>query len=416
MWNAGVKTRENVFVALRAIRGQLGRTVITVIIIAFGIMALVAFNTASEAVQLKVESEFSSMGANTFRIRSGQTQVFGAQGGVRAKRREPIKYLQARDFAREFEMDAMVSMSAFGSGSSVVKYESEKTNPNVQIIGGDENYLNLSGYELSAGRNFSTSDERLGSNVVVLGADVVKKIFADDPFPVNKVVSIGSYKYTVIGTLESKGASLGFSQDNQCLIPVSNLKKNFGSNATDYTVNVRIDDVKELDKAMDEATGLMAVIRGDHLANTKSFSVTKSGALAETLNDGISQVSVGFTAIGYLTLLGAAIGLMNIMLVSVTERTREIGVRKAIGASSKTVMRQFLMEAIVIGQIGGLAGTILGVLTGNAISLVLDTPFAVPWGWIATGVISCFLMSVVSGYFPARKAARLEPIDALRYE
>lgn len=410
------KSVENFKVALHSIRSQKGRTALTVLMIVLGIMALVTFNTAKEALQSKIFSEFSAMGSNTFTVRSGRGGMFGGQGGVRRKKNDNISYDQARRFTREFPEGALVSMSAYASGASVIKHRSNKTNPNVQVIGGDGDYIELSGYAISEGRNFSETDIRLGNNAVILGAEVVEKLFPDDRKALDKEVSIGSFKYLVVGVLEAKGASFGFSQDNQCLIPVSNLKKNFGSTRTDYSINVRVFDNKTLERFIDEAYGLMGAIRGDLLEPESTFQIRKSDAMASDMNEAVDSVGVGVTVIGYITLFGAAIGLMNIMLVSVTERTREIGVRKALGASSKTVMRQFLAEAVVIGQLGGVLGTLFGVLAGNAVSLFLSTPFTVPWGWILTGTLSCFIMSVLSGYFPARKAARLEPIDALRYE
>lgn len=409
------KDLENIKVAFGAIRSQRGRTLLTVMMIVLGIMALVTFNTAKEALQSKISNEFSAMGSNTFTINSGRGGMFGGQGGVRRKQNDPISFDQARRFTKEFPAGALVSMSAFASGASVIKHGSEKTNPNVQVIGGDESYLELAGYALSTGRNFSETDIRLGNNAVIVGADVVKKLFPDKD-PVDQEISIGSFKYLVVGVLEAKGASFGFSQDNQCIIPVSNLKKNFGSQRTDYSINVRVPDTKQLGYFQDEARGLMSVIRGDLFEPTPTYNLRNSDAMANDMNEAVGAVGIGVTIIGYITLFGAAIGLMNIMLVSVTERTREIGVRKALGASSKTVMRQFLVEAIVIGQIGGVFGTIFGVLAGNLISIFLKTPFTIPWSWILIGGISCFIMSVISGFFPARKAARLAPIEALRYE
>ena len=349
------------------------RTFITVLMIVLGIMALVAFNTAATAMERKVTAEFSAMGSNTFTIRSGRGGFFGGAGGVRRKQQKPINYDQARRFSKEFPGDALVSVSAFGSGASIIKYETKKTNPNVQVVGGDGAYLELSGYGLASGRNFSETDIRLGNNVVLIGADVAQKLFGDEKskggaqealIAEGRVVSIGSYKYTVIGTLKAKGASLGFSQDNQCLIPISNLKKKFGTVNTKYSINVRVDDTKDLDGAIDESYGLMGVIRGDDFGGESSFRIRKSDAMAQELNEVLGGVGLAMTFIGYITLLGAAIGLMNIMLVSVTERTREIGVRKAIGASSRMVLRQFLTEAVVIGQIGGVLGTVLGVFGG----------------------------------------------------
>ena len=267
------KSAENFKVALHSIRSQKGRTALTVLMIVLGIMALVTFNTAKEALQSKIFSEFSAMGSNTFTVRSGRGGMFGGQGGVRRKENDNISYDQARRFTREFPEGALVSMSAYASGASVIKHRSNKTNPNVQVIGGDGDYIELSGYAISEGRNFSETDIRLGNNAVILGAEVVEKLFPDDRKALDKEVSIGSFKYLVVGVLEAKGASFGFSQDNQCLIPVSNLKKNFGSTRTDYSINVRVFDNKTLERFIDEAYGLMGAIRGDLLEPESTFQI-----------------------------------------------------------------------------------------------------------------------------------------------
>jgi len=408
--------RENIRIAWLAIGSQKLRAVITVSIIALGIMALVAMITATAALENKVNTEFSRLGSNTFTVSSGHGGRRGGHHGEQEKENEPIGFYQAEQFKDEYRFDAVISMTAFGSGTATVKYLNEKTNPNIRIIGCDEPYLELSGYELEYGRNFSPGELEGGANVVIIGADVAKKILKGIVDPTGREVYIGSFRYEVIGLLKSKGNTFGMAGDDQCMIPVSNVRKNFATKETEYALNVRVNDVHKLDAAMEEAYGIMRVVRGDKLGELETFELEKSDQMAKDINDLTSSITIGGTIIGMITLLGAAIGLMNIMLVSVTERTKEIGTRKAIGASSKTIRSQFLIESIMIGQIGGFIGILLGIVMGNVVSYFIETSFTIPWMWIILGFTICFFVSVISGYYPARKASKLDPIEALRYE
>ncbi|MFM1998533.1 MAG: hypothetical protein RL204_480 [Bacteroidota bacterium] len=408
-------TKENIKIAFRAIKSQMLRTVLTVSIIAIGIMALVGMITAIQAIQNKINQEFSRLGSNTFTLRSGNSSR-GGRHGQSVKVSEVISYEQAIRFKKEFGDRALVSVSAFAMGTATLKYESEKTNPNVSLLGCDDNYFKLSSYELSKGRNFSAGELTQGNNVIIIGADVEKTLFANISDPIGRYIAVGSNKYLIVGVLKSKGNTFGFAGDNQCMIPLANAKKNYTTDDTDFSINILANDAKGLDEAVSTAIGIMRVIRKDKLGAESSFSVRMSNSLVEELLGLISGITFGGVCIGIITLLGAGIGLMNIMLVSVTERTREIGVRKSVGASSKTIRRQFLIESIVIGQIGGIIGIILGILVGNIVSMVIGTDFTIPWMWILFGTTICFFVSVLSGYYPASKAAKLDPIEALRYE
>lgn len=406
--------KENIRIAWRSIGSQRLRTVITVSIIALGIMALVAMITATKALENKVNDEFSRLGSNTFTIQ--RMTPWGAQEGEVERMTEVISYNQAMKFKEDFKFDAIVSTTAMGSFNSVVKYDSKKTNPNIHVFGCDVGYLDLSGYKLQSGRNFSSNEMENGDNVVIVGSDIVTKLFGDNIMPIDKYIHIGNYRYRIIGALNPKGNTMGSNADTQCFIPLGNLKKNFATGQTEYVINIRVLDIAKLSAAKEEATGVMRSVRGDVAGETNTFRVRQSDQMAKDVNDLVASVTIGGALIGFITLLGAAIGLMNIMLVSVTERTKEIGIRKAIGASSRTIRMQFLVEAIVIGQIGGAIGILLGILMGNVVSIFVETSFTIPWNWIILGVTICFFVSVISGYYPANKAAKLDPIDALRYE
>ena len=297
----------------------------------------------------------------------------------------------------------------------VIKFESTKSNPNITVMGVDANYLDVSGYTLASGRNLTGHDLEDGLHVCLLGKELVDKLFKKTN-PIDKIVSVGPAKYRVVGTLAEKGSSMGFGGDKVCLIPLSNAKQDYGSDYSTYSITVKLKQITDLEPATGEATSMMRNVRKDRIGEENSFEITQSDSLAGIVIESMSTVTLSATIIGIITLLGASIGLMNIMLVSVTERTREIGIRKSLGATRKTIRKQFLTEAVVICQLGGITGVILGVLIGNLISIAVGGAFIIPWDWILLGVSVCFVVGLAAGIYPAIKASNLDPIEALRYE
>ncbi len=406
---------ENIKISLQSIRSHLLRTVLTILIIAFGIMALVGILTAIESLKSNITQSFSRMGANSFTIRNRSSQMeFGE--GRRQKVYNSITHDEAERFKNDFTFPAFVSVSTFATHTATVKFESEKTNPNIAVAGTDENYLTTSGYDLQSGRNFTINEVKYGASVVIVGEELAKSIFKKKENPIDKIITIGSSKYRVIGVLKSKGSSMGFSGDKNCILPLTNVRQYFPRPDMSFTITVLVKDPKTLDYAFEEATGLFRVIRDVPLGEDNSFELTKSDSAAKNFIDNMKYVSMAASIIGFITLLGAAIGLMNIMLVSVSERTREIGIRKSMGATSVVIRNQFLAEAVVIGQLGGFLGIILGILMGNVVSLFVGGTFIIPWFWVISGVLLCLFVGLVSGIYPAVKAAKLDPIESLRYE
>ena len=404
---------ENIKIALQSIKGHLLRTAITVSIIAIGIASLVGILTAIDSIDYALNDNFAMMGANTFTI---QDQARGTRSREERVNTNPkIGYKEALEFKNKFNNTATTTISYRASGSATVKHNSIKTNPNVSVLGVDENYLTVSGYDIELGRNINHHDISLNSNVVLIGQDLFKQVFNSSPKAIGEIITINNKRVLVIGVLAEKGSSMGMGGDNSCLLPISYLRSVLSSNST-IAISVMAATNFEIDAVIGAAIGTFRNIRRLRPIENQNFVITKSDSLAKSLMDNLKYVTSAATLIGFITLLGAAIALMNIMLVSVTERTKEIGTRKAIGATSKTIRQQFLMEAVVICQLGGVLGIIMGILIGNITSYMMNSAFVIPWAWLAGGVILCLLVGLVSGIYPAIKASKLDPIEALRHE
>lgn len=408
---------ENIREGLRSIAGNRLRTILTSLIIAIGITSLVGILTAIDGIQNSVNSSFAGLGANTFSIVARQDAF--RRGGRVQKQDAPIDYFDAVQFKRRFPYGATIAVSTIVNGASQAKAGSKKTNPNVQLTGGDDTYVAVKGFTIQSGRNLSTNDLETARNVAVIGSELANTLFGKNINPLNQVLRVSGNQYKIVGVLAKKGGFSGGGDDRIILIPLDNARALAGSQKLTFDITASVPSVSDQDEAIGEARGVMRLVRRDQLGQPDSFEIERADDLAKETANITDYLRMGGFGIGFITLLGASIALLNIMLVSVTERTREIGIRKSLGATPQRIREQFLIEAIVICLLGGIGGIVLGLGIGNLIASLISQGnggFVVPWGWMGLGIVVCVSVGLFAGIYPAVRASRLDPIDALRYE
>ncbi len=413
-----MRINNNIQLALNSIRSNKLRTILTVMIIAVGITSLVGILTAIDTILFSLNDNFNKMGANSLKVTPLFENIKRGGGHRSRKISENISYEQAMEFKEKFHFaGSKVAVSVNCTRDATASYQDEKTDPSIQLTGIDENYFSVNAHEIEAGRAFTNTEISEGISRVVIGDGLVSSLFGGKKDrAVGKLIKIDNNKYLVIGTLKKKGATSSSSNDNNVYIPLYRAKIYYGHPNSYYNINAGLPNAMLMDDAISSAIGVMRNVRGMKPGDDNDFEIKKSDGVLQELKDMTSKLRAGTILIALITLLGASIGLMNIMLVSVTERTKEIGIRKALGATKKNIRTQFLTEAVVICQIGGLLGIVFGILIGFLVAHLIDGSFIIPWLWMLVAFIASVMVGVGAGLFPAIKAAKLDPIEALRYE
>jgi putative ABC transport system permease protein len=407
---------ENIKEGLRSIKANLLRSGITMAIVVLGIMALVGILTAVSAIESSVSESLSSLGVNTFDIRSKENRGFNNQG-VTEKTYPQITLTEAFQFIDQYRVPANISLSANVSQIAEVKRLSKKTNPNVSVMGVNEEYMTIKALLIEKGRNFSSIEVHSGMQAVILGSKIFQTIFKNNEDPIGQTVTFMGVQFRVIGVIQEKGQLSEDNYDNMVYIPIIKANQMAQGRGLRYDLTVGINNPSQVEYAMGEATGLMRKIRHDRLGVENSFELEKSETLAENMATIMGNIRIGGIVFSFITLLGASIALVNIMLVTVTERTREIGLRKALGATPLRIRQQFIIEAIVLCILGGIGGVVLGIIGGNFVSRIMGIDqFTIPWMLMLVGMVVCILVGLISGYYPASKASKLDPIESLRFE
>jgi len=407
--------RESFRMAIESIRQNKLRSILTLLGISIGVFSVIGVMTAIRTLESSVSSQLDILGTNTFTInKSPVIRIHGPGGDKKIRKRKNITYAHYEEMKKRAVLPLRVSVID-ETGERNIRYKDKTLKKSAQVNGGDESALRSLNTYLADGRNFTPDDIRFARNVTILGPDVVDILF---PFedPIRKVVKIKGIDYTVIGVTERKGQAFGQSQDYFVIIPISLYTQRFSNKRTSLRITFESKSAELYDKTMDEAIGLMRVVRQVPVGEENDFEVISNEELMNTFAGFTDGIKLFAGSVSVIALLVAGIGIMNIMLVSVTERIKEIGIRKAIGATKRDILTQFLMEAIFLSQFGGVVGVILGIAGGNLVAILLKVPAVIPMDWAFYGMAVCSLIGIGFGIYPAYRAANLDPIESLRFE
>lgn len=413
-----MNTFENIKIAWESLRSNFLRSLLTLMIISLGLMSLIGILTAIDGLLKSINDNFNRLGSNSFTIQRTNERIKTKTAGWKRIRSKAISYVEATNFSQKYDYsNAKIGIDLFAEANAVVKFRDIKTENEISLRGINLDYLSVSSFEIENGRGFMETELQNGKASCIVGSEIVDKLFnGKSDKALGQTIQINSSSYKIIGILKSKGSSFGGSQDGVVFIPLIRARIQYGSPNSNYKITVSIPRSVDLDQAINQATGVMRIVRNLKPIDQNDFEIVKSSGLMDELKSVTSNLRFATIAIGLMTLLGAAIGLMNIMLVSVTERTKEIGIAKALGATRKNILIQFLTESILITLVGGVIGIILGIIIGNVVTFYLGGKFIFPVAWVIIGFVLCLITGIISGLYPALKASRLDPIESLRYE
>jgi putative ABC transport system permease protein len=411
----GMDIFESIKIALDSVRQNKLRAGLTLLSISIGIFTIISIGTMVSSIESTVSSELTAMGGNSFSISRLPAVQMGGATWRKYRKRDAISYSQAKEFSEQLKSTDRVSYFS-ASGGKKLKYQTNETNPNVNVFGINEYYLITEKIDLSVGRNLTAQDIDFNRKVCIIGNDVKNSLFKNTD-PLGKRIKVEGIRYEIIGVTESRGSVMGQSLDNYVLVPVTDYLK-FFANFWSSSLNIKVEarNAEELPYVLDESIGILRTIRNCKPGEQNSFEVTTAEGLEEQFSGLTVYLSVFGMIIGGIALLAAGVGIMNIMLITVKERTKEIGIRKAVGATRNRILMQFLIEAVTLCELGGLIGIIFGSIFASVIGSLGNLSFSLPGQWILLSLLFCTLMGVFFGVYPARKAALLDPIDALRYE
>jgi putative ABC transport system permease protein len=408
-----IDIKESIAMALSALRANKLRAFLTLLGVVIGVFSFIGVMTGISVLQDSIESSFNVLGSNTLLVQKYPAMSHGPGTRQKYRNRKDITVDQGFYIREKSRLAEHVNVQANDWGG-LVQYRNKKTNPNVQIIGGTPEIIYTQNQEIEYGRIYNEQELQYARNVVVLGSGIVDMVFPTEN-PLGKEVRVDGVPMRVIGVVEPKGGMFGGNADNFVLMPLSTFGNHYGD-ARRVSIQAKAPDQAAYDAMTDEIIGLLRVVRRVPPGAENDFEIVSNESLISEVNSLTFLIRAGTGAVSAIALLAAGIGIMNIMLVSVSERTREIGVRKAIGATRRTILTQFLIEAVVICQIGGLIGIAMGLGGGNILALMLDIPPVLPIGWAILGLIVTSIIGVAFGVYPAWKASNLDPIEALRYE